>query len=93
MVRMTKGLNIIEKFARRHSAMVKSYTDSLKDLTLPTGFKPSQVIKLEKDNRSLLLIALDAERFHITRLSAIEIANTYTIELSSELKEVGLKEI
>jgi len=93
MVRMTKGLSIIEKFVRRHSAIAKSYTDSLKDLTLPVGFKPTQVIKLEKDNRSLLLVALDAEKFHITRLSAIEIANIYTIELSSELKGVGLKEI
>jgi len=93
MVRMTKGLSIIQKFAYRRSAITKAYTDQIKDLTLPTGFKPDHVIKIEKDGRSLLLVALDTEKFHITKLGATEISDAFMIELTDELKKGGLKEI
>ena len=93
MVRMTKGLQIIEKFANRRSALSKAYTGEVSELTLPRGFVYDHAIRIEKESKPLILVTLNREQFHISKLGSSEIADAYMIELRDELKLGGLKEI
>jgi len=91
---MNKALQTIQNWANRRSCYYKAFTGRANDLMTPRGMNISDIIKIEQQGRSLFLILLDSsEKFHIIKLSTIEIADAYSIEVSHELKKVGVRQI
>jgi len=72
--------------------MYKAYTGRINGLNLPRGFSADHHVKLEKDGRPVILISVTSEKFHILKISADELADSYLIELTSELKNRGIKQ-
>jgi len=90
---MTKALKVVQDFAYRRSCLTRAYTDRINSLQLPRGFTPDHLIRIEKENRAILLIALTSEKFHIIKLSSLEIVDGFYIELREELLKAGIKEV
>jgi len=90
---MNKALSIVENFANTHMAIMKAYTGQTNELNLPRGFNPNHVVRIEKDNRVLLLVALTTEEFHLSKIASTELATSYIGILRESLKKGGIKEV
>ena len=88
---MTKALQVIQDFAYEHSARCKAYTGQVQGLNLPWGFKPDHVIRIEKDNRPLILVTLTTEKYHIIKIASSELADLYASEIEHKLQTKGVK--